>query len=96
MCARRIGYNAFYYPNGNAIKQEWPSTSAHDPTYGRNNSEGLAGGLPQLGFSAAASGSVPLSGNPPMPDRFTIGNITMRYLTHLVNATLLAGIDSDR
>ncbi len=50
-----IGYNAFYYPNGNSYLERWPHDASHDPTYGLDLKKGLSGGLVQLGYAAVTS-----------------------------------------
>ncbi|MCL4219510.1 MAG: hypothetical protein KJ052_21225, partial [Candidatus Hydrogenedentes bacterium] len=47
-----IGYNAYYYPDGNQYFEQWPDTGAHDPARGLDLAKGLDGGLQQLGFAA--------------------------------------------
>lgn len=55
---------------------------------------GLSGGLMQLGYAAARSGSIPLPPNG-IPDRYTIGNITQAYLEHLASTVVAAGVPRD-
>ena len=89
-----IGYNAYYYPHGNAIYQQYPTTSSHDPTNGLNETAGIAAGLVQLGYAAAASSGWH-SGGPPLT-RWDIGNLTNMYLANLTALAVRAGVPSTK
>lgn len=75
-----IGYNAFYYPDGNRYPEQWPRDASQDPTNGLALSKGLSGGACQLGYAAVKSAGLKDRGELTRED---IGRVTQRYLEQL-------------
>lgn len=75
-----IGYNAFYYPDGNRYYEQWPHDWSHDPTNGLALPKGLSGGVCQLGYAAVTSAGLKNHGEITRED---IGRVTQQYLEKL-------------
>jgi len=87
-----IGYNAYYYTNGNRYLENWPNDSSHDPTIVLNPNKGLSGGAAQIGYAALASARLKYSG---VITRDDIGLVTAWYLEKLCRTASDAGLPSD-
>jgi len=75
-----IGYNAFYYPEGNRYYEKWPHDSSHDPTNGLVAAKGLNGGVCQLGYAAVRTAGIKDHGQITRDD---IARVTQVYLEKL-------------
>ncbi len=84
-----IGYNAFYYPDGNHYLEQWPGDASHDPRSGLDLSKGLSGGLPQLGYAAVKTAGLKNEG---VVARDDLGRVTQRYLAMMAERVHAAGI----
>ena len=90
-----IGWNAFYYPDGNS-RVNSTNTSA-DPHYGLNHSApGAAWGAQQLGYAAAASAGLVPSGEGGVLTRGDIAALVHMYLGNLTEAAASTGFPLDR
>jgi hypothetical protein len=87
-----IGYNAYYYPDGNRYYERWPHDPSHDPTNSLAPAKGLSGGLCQLGYAAVKSAGIKDRGEITRDD---IGRVTQRYLAKLCRAVNEAGLPRD-
>jgi len=87
-----IGYNAFYYPNGNYYYDTWPTDASHDPTYFPQCDKGLSCGVQQIGYNAVRTSGRKTSGT---IDRYDIGNVTQQYLSYLSKLVNSLGIPKD-
>lgn len=74
--------NAYYYPQGNAIYQRWPDTSAHDPTGGPNAS------VP-LGYAALTSMGKTHAGPITVAD---MDSVIAYYLDHITELAAQLGV----
>ncbi len=84
-----IGYNAYYYPDGNRFLEQWPESDIHDPATGLDHSKGISGGLLQLGYAAVKSTGIKTSGEITRDD---IGKVSQNYLTLLSKTSAEAGL----
>ncbi len=75
-----IGYNAYYYPDGNRYYERWPRDSSHDPTNSLVLTKGLSGGLCQLGYAAVTTAGFNNQGELTRDD---ISRVTELYLEKL-------------
>jgi len=75
-----IGYNAYYYPDGNHYYEQWPHDSSHDPTISLVPAKGLSGGVCQLGSAAVKSAGIKDHGDLTRED---IAKVTHDYLERL-------------
>jgi hypothetical protein len=87
-----IGYNAYYYPDGNAFLERWPDNDANDPPNGLDAKAGLAGGLLQLGYAAAVTSGIKDHG---VLTRDDLAVITRNYLTTLAKTAVDSGMSRD-
>ncbi len=88
-----IGYNAFYYADGNTYIEQWPNDASHDPTSGLDLEKGLAGGCAQLGYAAVKTAGIKDHGAVTRED---IAEVTRRYLERLARTTSEAGIPKSK
>lgn len=88
-----IGYNAFYYPDGNRYAEQWPVEESQDPVYGLDASKGLSGGLAQIGYAAVKSAGIKNDGSLTRED---LGEVVRRYLELLAKAASEAGLPADK
>lgn len=84
-----IGYNAYFYPDGNRFFEQWPNIDIHDPTTGLDHSKGLSGGLLQLGYAAVRTSGIKNSGEITRDD---IGKVTQNYLALLSKTAVEMGM----
>jgi hypothetical protein len=75
-----IGYNAFYYPDGNRYYEQWPHDPSHDPTTSLVTAKGLSSGVCQLGYAAVQTARLKSHGNITRDD---IAAVTRQYLETL-------------
>ena len=87
-----IGYNAYYYPDGNRCYEQWPRDASHDPTNGLVLARGLSGGVCQLGYAAVRSAGIRDHGDITRED---IAKVTRRYLEGLCQAAHELGLPRD-
>ena len=87
-----IGYNAYYYPDGNRCYEQWPQDSSHDPTTSLNAAAGLSSGVCQLGYAALKSAGVKHHGEITPED---LGRVTQRYLAALCEEAHALGLPTD-
>lgn len=93
-----IGWNAFYYPDGNAIYEAHPHNESFDPVTGLNKSApGAAWGAEQIGYAAAHSAGLQPSGAGGTLTRGDIESLIKMYLSN-VTAMVLSheGFPADR
>lgn len=88
-----IGYNAFYYPDGNQFAEQWPAEETHDPVYGLDATKGLSGGLAQLGYAAVKSAGIKSEGALTRED---LGEVVRRYLGLLAKSAADAGLPPEK
>lgn len=88
-----IGYNAFYYPDGNRYAEQWPDEEGHDPVFGLDASKGLSGGLAQIGYAAVKSAGIKVEGALTRED---LGEVVRRYLGILARAASEAGLPAEK
>ncbi|HEO71390.1 MAG TPA: hypothetical protein ENN80_09010 [Candidatus Hydrogenedentes bacterium] len=88
-----IGYNAFYYPDGNTYLERWPDDTSHDPRHGLDLKAGLSGGAAQLGYAAVKTAGIKHEGTITRED---LGKVTQRYLTTLAKAVHDCGLPRER
>ncbi|MBL7646752.1 MAG: hypothetical protein JNK74_11235 [Candidatus Hydrogenedentes bacterium] len=88
-----IGYNAFYYPDGNQFAEKWPAEETHDPVYGLDATKGLSGGLAQLGYAAVKSAGIKSEG---VLTRDDLGEVVRRYLGLLAKTAADAGLPPEK
>ncbi len=84
-----IGYNAYYYPDGNRYYEQWPHDWSHDPTNSLVPAKGLSGGVCQLGYAAVKSAGIKDRGEITRED---IARVTQLYLQNLCRAGHEAGL----
>jgi hypothetical protein len=84
-----IGYNSYFYPDGNAIRQAHPDDANHDPTTSLDLTQGLSGGVAQLGYAAIRTASIKSSGTITRDD---IGKVVQQYLEKLAQTAVEAGV----
>ncbi|HIJ66266.1 MAG TPA: hypothetical protein HPP77_09990 [Candidatus Hydrogenedentes bacterium] len=84
-----IGYNAFYYPDGNRYLEQWPADPSHDPQTGLQADKGFPGGVAAIGFAAVATAGLADSGE--ITTR-QIGIVIQRYLEQLARAAHAQGV----
>ncbi len=84
-----IGYNAYYYPNGNCYYERWPRDSSHDPTNSLVLTQGLSGGVCQLGYAAVKTAGIRDHGQITRDD---IATVTRIYLETLCRAAHELGL----
>jgi len=87
-----IGYNAYYYPQGNRYYEQWPHDPSRDPTNSLVPAKGLSGGLCQLGYAAVRTEGIKDQGEITRDD---IARVTQRYLEKLCRAGREAGLSRD-
>jgi hypothetical protein len=87
-----IGYNAYYYPNGNRYYERWPQDASHDPTNSLVLAKGLSGGVCQLGYAAVKTAGIKDHGEITRED---IAKVTQFYLARLCRAAHDLGLPSD-
>jgi hypothetical protein len=87
-----IGYNAYYYPDGNRYFEQWPQDPSHDPTNVLALAEGLNSGVCQLGYAAVET--VGLKDHGPLT-REDIANVTAQYLEKLCRVAHDLGLPPD-
>ena len=75
-----IGYNAYYYPDGNHYEEQWPHAPSHDPTISLVLAKGLSSGVCQLGYAAVKSAGIKDHGDITRDD---IAKVTRQYLERL-------------
>jgi hypothetical protein len=75
-----IGYNAYYYPDGNRYYEQWPHDPSHDPTTSLITANGLSSGVCQLGYAAVQTARLKSHGNLTRDD---IAAVTRQYLETL-------------
>jgi hypothetical protein len=88
-----IGWNAYYYPNGNHYLEEYPNDSSHDPTQGMNMAKDFAGGLAPLGYAALTSLGWKHDGMVTLEDQ---EKVTQNYLKFLSTCCHNAGLPRNR
>ncbi len=84
-----IGYNAYYYPDGNRYLDQWPTDSSHDPATVLNWNKGLSGGAVQIGYAALTSARLKDHGAITRDD---IGLVTAWYFEKLCRTAHEAGL----
>lgn len=87
-----IGYNAFYYPDGNSYLERWPKDPSHDPTYGLKLEEGLSGGCVQLGYASLKAAGIKSSGEITRDD---LARLTHEYLAVLCRKANFLGLPKE-
>ena len=87
-----IGYNAFYYPDGNRYYEQWPQDASHDPTNGLVLANGLSGGVCQLGYAAVKIAGIRDHGDITRDD---IAQVTRLYLEKLCRTAHELGLPRD-
>ena len=87
-----IGYNAYYYPDGNRFFEQWPHDSSHDPTTSLVPAKGLSGGVCQLGYAAVQTARLKNHGNITRDD---IAAVTRQYLGTLCRTAHELGLPRD-
>ena len=75
-----VGYNAFYYPEGNSCLERWPDDASHDPQTGTHLAAGLSAGVAQLGYAAVKTAGIKRSGTITRDD---LAQVTHQYLARL-------------
>lgn len=88
-----IGYNAYFYPDGNSFFERWPDSETHDPRTGLDTSKGLSGGLLQLGYAAVTASGLKDHGALTRDD---IAQVTRNYLSFLARLANEAGISREK
>lgn len=88
-----IGYNAFYYPDGNALYERSPDDASQDPQTGLDLKKGLSSGVAQLGYAAVKTAGIKSQGQITRDD---LGKVTQRYLEVLAREVNRAGVPRDR
>lgn len=84
-----IGINAYHYPGGNALLEQFPDDDSRDPQTGLNMSADFAGGLPPLGYAALKTRGWKRSGAITLADH---ERITADYLAFLSRVCREAGL----
>ena len=88
-----IGYNAYYYPDGNQYFEQWSDTSANDPVHGLDKEKGLDGGLQQLGYAAVKTAGIKSEGALTSDD---IGKVVQDFHAFLTRIAVEQGIPPDK
>jgi hypothetical protein len=88
-----IGYNAFYYPDGNSVLDHWPNDASHDPQSGLHLDQGLSGACAQIGYAAVKTAGIKTAGAITRDD---IGKATQQYLAFLSKLCCDLGIPKDK
>ena len=86
-----VGANFYYYPNGNEIYRNNPTSSKSDPTYGLNSSKGLFGGLQPQGYNMLQTLKIRTSGPPPTREEITFG--IKNYFKEIISSCVKAWPD---
>lgn len=79
-----IGFNYYYYPNGNEIYKANPNNASADPKFGLNFSKGLSGGLPAMGYNMLRTLNMRKAGGPPTREEITTG--IRNYVSKIVES----------
>jgi len=87
-----VGYNHWYYPNGNEYLEEWPDDPSHDPQTGLEVEKGWPCGMPKLGYAAVKTAGIRESGELTVDD---VSTAIQRYLAELCRVTSEAGMPRD-
>ncbi|HSA09308.1 MAG TPA: hypothetical protein P5205_02960 [Candidatus Paceibacterota bacterium] len=87
-----IGYNAYYYPDGNRYLEQWPHDWSHDPTNLLSPAKGLSCGVCQLGYAAVKTAGLKDRGEITRED---IGRVTQLYLEQLCRLARKLGLPRD-
>jgi hypothetical protein len=87
-----IGYNAYYYPNGNHYVEQWPNDSSHDPKYPLDANKGLSSGVAQIGFAALSARGVKTGTK---ITRDELGHVVRWYLNELCKTARDAGLPAE-
>lgn len=88
-----VGYNAFYYGDGNRWEEEFPADESHDPVQGLEAAKGLSGGVAQIGFAAASTAGIRREGTLTRED---IGQVVQRYLGLMAKTAAEVGLPSGK
>ncbi|MBE7487629.1 MAG: hypothetical protein KJ050_14430 [Candidatus Omnitrophica bacterium] len=88
-----IGYNAYFYPDGNSFFERWPDFDTQDPHTGLAASKGLSGGLLQLGYAAVMTAGLKDHG---ILTRDDIAQVTKNYLSFLSRLAHESGINREK
>lgn len=88
-----IGYNAFYYPDGNRYAEERPDDGSSDPDFGLDATKGLSGGLAQIGYAAVKTAGIKSEG---LLTREDLGEVVRRHLALLASAAAEAGLPAEK
>jgi hypothetical protein len=84
-----IGYNAYYYADGNRYIERWPNEASHDPRTVLNWNKGMSGGAVQLGYAALTTARLKGEGKITRDD---LALVTALYLEKLCRAASEAGL----
>jgi hypothetical protein len=87
-----IGYNAYYYPDGNHYIEQWPDNPARDPNYALNHDLGLSSGAAQIGYSAVKTAGIKNFGE---ITRAELGQVTASYLRSLCRTASESGLPKE-
>ncbi len=84
-----VGYNAYYYPNGNQYLEQWPHDWSHDPKHLLHPARDLAGGASQSGYAAVLMSGLKDHGKVSRDD---IARVTGNYLELLCREANASGL----
>lgn len=84
-----IGYNAYFYSDGNRYVERWPNDPSHDPGMVLKPNKGLSGGAAQIGYAALTSARLKDNGKITRDD---LALVTAIYLEKLCRETAQAGL----
>ena len=87
-----IGYNAYYYPDGNQYVEHWPQDESHDPTNVLAMSKGLNCGVAQIGYAAVKTAGLKAGGALTGED---LGRVVGDYLEKLCRVAHECGLPAD-
>lgn len=87
-----IGYNAYYYPDGNHYREQWPTDPTHDPKYPLDLDKGLSSGVVQIGYAAVQSLGNKTHGEITRED---LGHVVRWYLNQLCKTARDAGLPAE-
>lgn len=87
-----IGYNAYYYPDGNRYLEKWPTDPSHDPKYPLDPNKGLSSGVVQIGYAALTARGVKPHHK---ITRDELGHLVRWYLNELCQTAHDAGLPAD-
>jgi hypothetical protein len=78
-----IGFNAYYYPDGNSCLEKYPDDPSHDPPFRMDRKQGFTSGLVPLGYAALTSKKWKKSGTVTLADHERLASDYLAFIASL-------------